>query len=83
MIVKKTSVTGIKMKLHHSGLKGIICLLLCFLLLPLGRVSEAETGRRPWNIGVSSKKQKDVERFVSIDFNDVDINVFIAPISIS
>ncbi|MFC1811341.1 type II secretion system secretin GspD [Thermodesulfobacteriota bacterium] len=69
------------MKLHRTGFKGFIFLCICILFLPLAGISKAETGKRPGVAGISSKERSAAERFVSIDFNDVDINVFIKFIS--
>ena len=69
------------MKLHRTGFIGVIFLCICILFLPIARISIAETGKNPGATGVSLKEQRGAERFVSIDFNDVDINVFIKFIS--
>ena len=69
------------MKSYCGAQKGIICLSLFIFLLLTVHVSIAETVKSSGATDELSRESKKPERFVSIDFNDVDINVFIKFIS--
>ena len=59
--------------MNQSGLKKILCYTICLTTVIGAYVSLAQTG--------GGKKATASEQFVSIDFNNVDINVFIKFIS--
>ena len=69
------------MKSYCNAQKGIICLFAFIFLLLTVHISIAETGKSSGAVDELSKESKKTERFVSIDFNDVDISVFIKFIS--
>ncbi len=58
-----------------------MCLFLFIFLFMTVHISIAETIKSSGDTDELSKESKNPERFVSIDFNDVDINVFIKFIS--
>ena len=68
------------MKSYCNAQKGIMCLSVFIFLLLTVHISIAETADTPGNNNLS-KEDNGSDRFVSIDFNDVDINVFIKFIS--
>ena len=68
------------MKSYCNAQKGIMCLSVFIFLLLTVHISIAETADTPGNNNLP-KEDNGSDRFVSIDFNDVDINVFIKFIS--
>ena len=68
------------MKSYCNAQKGIMCLSVLIFLLLTVHISIAETADTPGNNNLP-KEDNGSDRFVSIDFNDVDINVFIKFIS--
>jgi general secretion pathway protein D len=68
------------MKSYCNAQKGILCLSALIFLLLTVHISIAETADTPGNNNLP-KEDNGSDQFVSIDFNDVDINVFIKFIS--
>lgn len=68
------------MKRYFNNLKILICLSVCIFLLPSAGWCEAKTAGA-FKKNESSGKNTKPDRFVSIDFNNVDINLFIKFIS--
>ena len=69
------------MKSYTNTPKNILCLSFCIYLFIFAGLLMAESAITSVNAAESPKTNKKVDRFVSIDFNDVDINVFIKFIS--
>ncbi len=69
------------MKSYTNTSKNILCLSVCIYLFFFTGSLMAQSATTSGNAGESPNTNKEVERFVSIDFNDVDINVFIKFIS--
>ncbi len=69
------------MKSYTNTSKNILCLSVCIYLFFFAGSLMAQSATTSGNAGESPNTNKEVERFVSIDFNDVDINVFIKFIS--
>jgi general secretion pathway protein D len=69
------------MKLYTNTSKNILCLSVCIYLFFFAGSLMAQSATTSGNAAESPNTNKEVERFVSIDFNDVDINVFIKFIS--
>jgi general secretion pathway protein D len=69
------------MKSYTNTSKNILCLFVCIYLFFFTGSLMAQSATTSGNAAESPNTNKEVERFVSIDFNDVDINVFIKFIS--
>jgi len=69
------------MKSYTNTSKNILCLSVCIYLFFFAGPLMAQSATTSANAAESPDTNKEVERFVSIDFNDVDINVFIKFIS--
>jgi general secretion pathway protein D len=69
------------MKSYTNASKNILCLSVCIYLFFFTGSLMAQSATTSGNAAESPNTNKEVERFVSIDFNDVDINVFIKFIS--
>ncbi len=69
------------MKSYTNTSKNILCLSVCIYLFFFAGSLMAQSATTSGNAAESPNTNKEVERFVSIDFNDVDINVFIKFIS--
>jgi general secretion pathway protein D len=69
------------MKSYTNTSKNILCLSVCIYLFLFTGSLMAQSATTSGNAAESPNTNKEVERFVSIDFNDVDINVFIKFIS--
>lgn len=71
-----------KMKTHCTVLKSIIRVFVCILLILSSHTVMAQRDESPDPArSLSEEKDGDSQRFVSIDFTNVDINVFIKFIS--
>ncbi|MBW2100870.1 MAG: type II secretion system protein GspD, partial [Deltaproteobacteria bacterium] len=68
------------MKRYFNNLKILICLSVCIFLLPSAGWCEAKTAGA-FKKNESSGKNTKPARFISIDFNNVDISLFIKFIS--
>ena len=68
------------MKLHRNILKGTAYFVAWTLLTLTLHASPAQAGKKPEK-NIISGKNIESEQFVSIDFNDVDLSVFIKFIS--
>ena len=62
-------------------LKSIRCVVILFLTVLAVQSSIAQTGKKADHSDMPAKQDKVSDQFVSIDFNNVDINVFIKFIS--
>jgi len=69
------------MKSYTNTSKNILCLSVCIYLFFFAGPLMAQSATTSGNAAESPDTNKEAERFVSIDFNDVDINVFIKFIS--
>jgi general secretion pathway protein D len=69
------------MKSYTNTSKNILCLSVFIYLFFFAGSLMAQSATTSGNAAESPNTNKEVERFVSIDFNDVDINVFIKFIS--
>jgi len=78
---------GIKMKSFFSNPKGNICLLICILFVLHANLSFAQTPGSPGTpqrVPTSNqtlRTDEEMERYITIDFNNVDITIFIKFIS--
>ncbi len=77
----RLSILRLKMKSCTNASKNILCLSVCIYLFFFTGSLMAQSATTSGNAAESPNTNKEVERFVSIDFNDVDINVFIKFIS--
>jgi len=79
-ITNKLKIHVKKMKSYCKISKVIIFLLISIFLVSFTCLSFAQTGKKTKGSG-ELKKKVESKRFISIDFNNVDINVFIKFIS--
>lgn len=75
-----------RLYVEKIGLIRLICLLALILLVPISGMAAEDKGKGKTSKVTATKtksadSKKPSDRFVSIDFNDVDINVFIKFIS--